>query len=77
MNIFNICIFITKNLKRKKKKSKGLPAKLHPGINVINLKAYQVLSYTSYYTQTPVRSQLFIIPMKLSYKNKEVLLVAL
>lgn len=76
MNIFNMWIFMTKNLKRKKE-SKGLPAKINPGIKVIHLKTYQVLSYASYYTRTPVRSQLLIVPMKLSYKNKEVLLVAL
>lgn len=62
---------------QKERESKGLSAKINPGINVIHLKTYQVLSYKSYYTRTPVRSQLLIVPMKLSYKNKEVLLRAL
>lgn len=61
----------------KGKKPKGLPAKINPGINMIHLKTYQVLPSKSYYIRTPVRSQLFIVPMKLSYKNKEVLLVVL
>lgn len=49
MKIFNIWIFMTKNLKRKKE-SEGLSAKINPGINMIHLKTYQVLSSKSYYT---------------------------
>lgn len=59
------------------KESRGFSAKINPGINMMHLKTYEVLSYKSYYTRTPVRSQLLIVPMKLSYKNKDVLLVAL
>lgn len=66
---------MTKNLKRKE--SRALSSKINPGINMIHLKTYQVLSYKNYYTRTPVRNQLLIPPMKLSQKTKEVLLVAL
>lgn len=62
---------------QKEKESKGLSSKINPGINMIHLKTYQVLSCKNYYAWTPVRNQLLIVPMKLSHKNKEVLLVAL
>lgn len=35
---------------QKEKESKGLSSKINPGINVICLKTYQVLSYKNYYT---------------------------
>lgn len=62
---------------QKEKSQKVSLQKINPGINMIHLKTSQVLSCKNYYTRTPVRSQLLIVPMKLSYKNKEVLLVAL
>lgn len=35
---------------QKEKGSKGVSSKINPGINVICLKTYQVLSYKNYYT---------------------------
>lgn len=62
---------------QKEKESKGLSSKINPGINMIHSKTYQVLSCKNYYAWTPVRNQQLIVPMKLSHKTKEVLLVAL
>lgn len=42
---------MTKN-PQKEKERKGLSAKINPGINVIHLKTYQVLSYKLLYTNT-------------------------